>query len=232
MFLSSTAVETRPNSEDKSVVGACAAFRLLEDPKDSAAFEALIQHPLQSPADVAALLTTVADACEAHVGNRDSAGPAVVHRICKLAQDATVNDMFSAAQWCRCVWLLTNLPGDGWVPLYLRDKNTAAFVADGGAAMLLTLMDRLVADEAVCHWGCRALTAVARYKCMPSKLLPAGILDRIYAAMAAHPASAAVHQEACSVLLNIVSALNGPNNAQLVSGGACVCFDGGSHGVR
>lgn len=175
-----------------SIASACASFRALTDPKETSSFEVLIQLPLSTPADVTALLTVIAEVCEAHDGNRVTAGPAVVHRICGCLRDGLVMDASTATAWCRALlWLC------GGTSAAICVDNIAAFASGGGLPLMMKLIDLYVAEERVCTWACSALALLARDEDGMEPFVPGGGLESLFAAMGAHLGSAHVQEAAC-----------------------------------
>lgn len=181
------------------IASACAAFRGLAGPKESTAFEELIQLPPASSADVTALLATIADGVERLSTDIDcsTAGPPVVGQVCSWARGGLVGDALAAAEWCRAVrWLCC-----GYTDTDV--DNHAAFLAEGGLLILLQLMDVYVVEEPVCAWGCSALIMLSRDQEIMAALLSGGGLHRLYVAMESHLISARVQENACHALTSL-----------------------------
>ena len=94
------------------IESACVSFRALSDPKPPSSFASLVALPVDNTEDTVMLLSTIVEACEAHVDNCVNAGcPATMRRVCELTH--LIDDEDSAALWCRAVYHLSGGPTAG-----------------------------------------------------------------------------------------------------------------------
>lgn len=190
----------------------CKTFAAQRDPKSAASFAKLARLPVTNAAQCDVWLNSIGKACSDHPGNRVSAGPTVVRRLCEVMSSPGGTVATSAELtllWLRTVRALfcdvhtpidcRNLDAPG---LLLCGGNLTAFVTAGGLELFLEAAHRYIPNEGVAFLIIDLMFRLVNHTAeMKSAVLSRGSVDVVLAVLSTHLHSERVQTISFGVLL-------------------------------